>query len=197
MQRIGDLPFDRRPRAARLPWLASLAALVSCTFAGCGGSAKLSGTVPAGGIVTYNGNPLEGAEVVLQPTSPNDTRQARGVTDASGKFTLSTFLGGTSSASGALPGDYKVTVQKLDTTAPAPNGTPVVASGGPPTGEVLAKMQLQQRANTQEAREGNKPLDTGPKRLTPEKYSKPNESGLTVTVPAEGKQDMKFDLVDG
>ena len=74
-------------------------------LAGCGGysqSAHLERVVPAAGIVTYQGKPLEGYRVVFTPT--DGRRPATGVTDPQGKFVLGT----NTSNDGAPPGAHKV-----------------------------------------------------------------------------------------
>jgi hypothetical protein len=68
---------------------------------GCGGSGLE--TVPVTGTVTYNGQPLADAAVAFQPA---DGRAATGITDASGKFTLTTLEDG----DGAIVGEHTVTV---------------------------------------------------------------------------------------
>jgi hypothetical protein len=63
--------------------------------------------VHAGGVVRFNGQPLEGALVTL--TSPALSVSATGRTDAEGKFLLTTFEPG----DGAVPGKHKVSVSKV------------------------------------------------------------------------------------
>ncbi|WP_164102208.1 hypothetical protein [Candidatus Laterigemmans baculatus] len=75
-------------------------------LAGCGSEAEGPHLVPAAGELTYQGKPLEGYEVFLQPTSPEEPR-AGGVTDAEGKFVLQTV-----GEDGAQPGDYRVYIVK-------------------------------------------------------------------------------------
>ena len=86
-------------------------------LAGCGESAgpvDRERTVPVTGTVTYNGTPVADASVSLVPETPvgeaASKKGAFGKTDASGKFTLTTFEPG----DGAVPGNYKVTVRKYE-----------------------------------------------------------------------------------
>lgn len=71
---------------------------------GCGKSGTAP-TVKVSGTVTYNGQPVEGASVAFVP---ENGRPASGETDASGKFTLSTFETG----DGAVPGKHTVTISE-------------------------------------------------------------------------------------
>ncbi|WP_437193613.1 carboxypeptidase-like regulatory domain-containing protein [Planctomicrobium sp. SH527] len=97
---------------------------------GCGGesgdqwSQNRPKTSPASGVVTYKGQPVDGANVNFAPPSGDGTG-ASAMTDAEGKFKLGTF----DQADGAVPGAYKViiTKKKVETTPNPkdPNGPPV------------------------------------------------------------------------
>jgi hypothetical protein len=80
--------------------------LVSAALAGCSGDPgpqpESVATVPASGVVTFEGKPLADHRVVLMPV--DGRRPAMGVTDADGKFTLGT----NAEADGAPPGKSKV-----------------------------------------------------------------------------------------
>ena len=77
-------------------------------------TAHIEKVVPASGIVTYQGKPLEGYRVVFMPT--DGRRPASGVTDAQGRFVL-----GTNAANdGAPAGTHKVAF----TWAPPQTGEP-------------------------------------------------------------------------
>src|SRR5437764_1920108 len=84
--------------------------------------------VPAHGVVRYNGKPLEGARVTFAHTTAGVSAYA--VTDAEGKFTLTTFQPG----DGAAPGKYQLAVIK--TQEPERHGAkdapPIFRSGGAP-----------------------------------------------------------------
>src|SRR5690606_7974325 len=74
--------------------------------AGCGDAgpkADIEETVPAEGIVTFEGAPLEYHQVMLQPAGH---RAAAGISDGSGKFVLGTNGQG----DGAVVGTHKVSV---------------------------------------------------------------------------------------
>ncbi|MDB5391796.1 MAG: hypothetical protein JWM11_7442 [Planctomycetaceae bacterium] len=123
---------------------------------GCGGSG-LPETVSVTGTVSYQGKLVEGAQVVLNNNDPAG-KSAAGVTDAQGKFSVQTYLDPTHQATGAIPGQYKVTVSKLE------------------------KNTLSSEEMMKNAASGTKPAV--PKQLLPEKYS----SLATTDLPAEVKK---------
>lgn len=93
---------------------------------GCGsGSGNLPRTVPAAGVVTLDGKPVEGAQVVLVPAG-DATTGAYGVSDASGRFSLRAF----DQKEGVIPGDYLVQVSK--TIEVRLKGPPGSLDGGDP-----------------------------------------------------------------
>lgn len=69
---------------------------------------------------------------------------------------------------GAVPGNYQVTIQKTEEAAPVPTGPDAHDAPPPPK----------------------------PRALIPAKYGKVETSGLTITIPAEGMTDIKFELKD-
>jgi hypothetical protein len=89
-------------RPGKLMGLFLVPALLAC--AGCGKDAK---TVKVQGVVTLDGKPLEGATVTFIPLEGGSGRMASGRTDSDGTFQLTTFR----TYDGALPGEYKVTVE--------------------------------------------------------------------------------------
>jgi hypothetical protein len=99
---------------ARSLGLVTLAVVWLGASFGCG--TKASNFVKISGVVTLEGVPLEGAKVTYYPSSGEGP--SLGVTDARGRFELSTFdMKTRKSMDGALPGDYKVTVEM-----PSPGG---------------------------------------------------------------------------
>ena len=75
--------------------------------------------VPVEGVVTYNGAPLAGGAVMFVPSQKGLPGIA--VTDENGKFELKT-----ANQSGALAGEYRVSISKSKTIAiPQPNGFPL------------------------------------------------------------------------
>ena len=89
------------PRTRNLFLLGSL--LLGLALSGCG--PRNPATAKVEGVVTLDGEPIEGAAVVF---TPSDGRMATGATDSSGRFILSTFKQG----DGAVLGQHRVTVSK-------------------------------------------------------------------------------------
>ncbi len=73
------------------------------TLAGCGPGGP--STVPVSGTVTYQGQPVDGARIMFVATGGPP---ANGVTDAQGRFSLTTVEPG----DGAVVGSYKVSITK-------------------------------------------------------------------------------------
>jgi hypothetical protein len=91
----------------RLNLLILLAALLGCS----GGH----GTASVAGTVLYKNQPVEGATVIFHPQGDSTTaRPAQVKSTSGGQFTLTTYFGPADQPAGALPGDYKVTVSKID-----------------------------------------------------------------------------------
>ena len=81
---------------------------VSLVCLGCGSSGRnLPKTVPATGVVTLDGKPVDGAQVILVPVGDASTG-AFGVTNSSGHFSLRAY----DEKDGAIPGEYKAQVSK-------------------------------------------------------------------------------------
>jgi hypothetical protein len=92
-----------------------LTAAVLLTFLGCGQSGD---TVPATGTVTFNGKPADQAEVIFTPTTG---RPASAVTDAQGRFRMSTLKEG----DGAVPGEHVVSIAEYYPPGKTPPMPPV------------------------------------------------------------------------
>lgn len=137
-------------------WIATVSGLVGCGS----GAGNLPRTVPAAGVVTLDGKPVEGAQVVLVPAGEAVTG-AYGVTDARGRFSLRAF----DQKEGAIPGDYLVQVSK--TIEVRLKGPPGSVDGGDPVR-----------------------FEHG----VPARYTNAQTSGLKVTIPDAGKQDIQLEL---
>ena len=101
-------------RTSQFVVILALACPVASIILGCGGDqnkAKRQEVCPVSVNVTLNGAPLEGA-TVLFITEDKEGRGASGSTDKEGKAKLMTFA----TDDGAVPGRYKITVNKVDTT---------------------------------------------------------------------------------
>jgi hypothetical protein len=113
---------------SRVHWACGVAGLLLVVLAGCGDSLDL---LPASGTVTYNGQPVDGADVIF---TPDNGQPGTGKTDASGKYTISTM-----GKPGATRGMNKVTIQKTSRSGEA------IANPKP---EDMMKMQKGPSAST-------------------------------------------------
>ncbi len=77
-------------------------------LSGCGGD----GVRPVSGLVTYQGQPVAGADVMFTPT---EGKPSHGITDEEGRYELTTEKPG----DGAWIGTHQVTVQKMERVAGA------------------------------------------------------------------------------
>jgi hypothetical protein len=88
--------------------IALFLAVVALAFSGCGGGKKFP-VYPVTGELFLDKKPLAEAQVIFIPEN-GDMPQATGMTDASGKFTLSTYGNG----DGAVEGKFKVIIRKIE-----------------------------------------------------------------------------------
>ncbi len=133
---------------------------------GCGGRGGGPATVPATGMVLFQGKPVEGAHVTFSPQAAGG-HAAFARTDAEGRFTLMTIGG-----SGAVPGAYGVTVAKE------------VAEGGLTVEQSQAHFE----------KTGQSPPPPKVADQLPAKYKATKTSGLSATVEERGTNDFKFEL---
>ena len=124
---------------------------VSCGW-GCKPARSGPATVPVTGVITLGGSPVGGATIAFQPGAGG--RSAAGVTDASGRYQLSTYARN----DGAIPGEYTVVIVKYDAT---PTGSGTGKDYKPPVGDIPP-----------------------PKNELPVKYADAKTSGLKATVNA-------------
>jgi hypothetical protein len=142
----------------------SLALVLVLGVCGCGGAKPIK----VKGTVTFDGQPLPNGLVKFIPTAERG-REATGVTDDKGIFQLETF----SSADGALPGDYKITVDYQEPVSQ----TEVAA---PQKGQSMKAMwDATQKAMKQQQKKA-------PKFVIPPKYGDRKETPLQQRVPPDG-----------
>ncbi|MBC7351982.1 MAG: carboxypeptidase regulatory-like domain-containing protein [Thermogutta sp.] len=143
---------------------------------GCGSRTRgnIPQTAPVSGIVTLDGQPVDGATVVFVPTG-TPAYGAYAVTDSKGRFVLKS----SETVSGAVPGKYFVQVTKLVTDT---------------TGKQYVVAEDAEHAAL--ASGDTTPTGTGgiTRNVLPEKYANPKTSGIEVTVPPEGLQDFEIKL---
>ena len=143
--------------------------------AGCGGGPEMPENIPpltpTTITVTYNGDPVEGASVVLAPESGEFP--AAGLTDASGNAVMKTE----GMYEGVAAGNYLASVTKLEK---------METDLGPTPQDPAEYAEYQKKLES-------RPI---PKHLVPEKYSSFGTSGLSVAV-TEGKPVQEtFELTD-
>ena len=171
------------------PWstVVGLAALLSCC--GCGKPGSDLPTVTVTGTVKLNGAPLEGATVTFASSDP-EGKPANGITDAQGKFRLQTYLGGTTQADGALPGQYIVMVTKFESDS--------THTTQPTAEETAAQANKSQDALTNAQKSGSGSGGIGgmgsAKLLTPAKYQTKESTDLQRTVESGKQNNFDFDL---
>lgn len=139
---------------------------------GCGGGGQRPATEPVTGSVKFKGAALAGATVTLVPaTKPSQgepftvttPRTAIAKTDSAGEFKLTSVK----ENDGAVPGEYKISVTKIEEPPPVTPSTDIAA---PPPKAVPIKS------------------------LIPEKYNNPESSKLTATVKKGGPNRIDLDL---
>jgi hypothetical protein len=127
---------------------------------------RKTGLVPAGGMITYNGLPLEGATIVLMPKSQTNQQGAGGLSGTDGKFRVTTI----SDNDGAFPGEYSVSVLKEES------------------------LQISDEELLEYSRQGKVPPK--PKSLIPIQYSNPAKPLIFLTIPAAGDKNLVIELKD-
>ena len=145
----------------------SVVCLTLVSLVGCGGGVGGPATVPAEGVVTLDGAPVEGATIVFIDAN-GSSNTGNGFSDAEGKFALS-FVEG---KSGIVPGTYMATIQK--------------------NVEIKLKAGDLQGEEGEHAAEGGGD-QAGVENILPLKYQSPKPD-FTFTVPQEGTTDLKIEL---
>lgn len=143
---------------------------------GCGKINRMSGLVPAKGVVLYKNTLVEGATLTFIPESAvsdvgssSEQRPATAVTDASGRFTMMTLQ----PDDGVFPGKYTVVITK---NIPE---------------KVYTNEELQAFF-----RQGKPTPIPEEKNELPDQYSDPNTSPLKIDLSPKGDKTLKFDLVE-
>ena len=156
-----------------------LRGVIACSllsaFGGCSkGPAKpdnIPDLTPVTVTVTYNGQPVAEASVLLSPISGQFA--AAGTTDSAGKAVMKTD----GMYDGVAPGEYRATITKREKLDVDLGETPEDPAQLAAYEEKLASMPV-------------------PKHLIPEKYSSFSTSGLTVTVAGGAPLEETFELSD-
>jgi len=136
--------------------------------AGCSRGPVIPKTVAVRGKVVYKDQPLADAEIGFVGKLDNkDVLAARGMTNAVGEFTLSTYIDPQHEVSGSTPGDYAVTVTKMEK-------------------KDMAQIMQEFKDNPAMTFE----------QLVPEKYTDAKATPLTATVSLDGENVFDFKLED-
>lgn len=144
---------------------APVAACILCAAIGCTRADK---PVPVRGVLTLDGNPVEGAAVQFVPAS-DTARPAHAETGSGGSYQIMTREPG----DGAMPGEYRVLVIW---EPPPPPTYRTSGEGGP------SRQQMQRDIEEYQAKQ--KKLGKGV--TIPPVYGEPGKTPLRVTVPAPG-----------
>jgi hypothetical protein len=156
--------------SGRFTFLGAMA-LSLLMIAGCSHGLTIPRTVPVSGKIIYREQPLAGADVGFVSRLDNrDVLSARGVTDAAGEFTLSTYIDPQHEVSGATPGEFVVTVSKVE--------------------KIDQKLVMEQFSKDNPSMEGMM------KKLVPPKYSEVLQSPLKASVTAGATNRFEFKLED-
>ena len=131
-----------------------------CLNSGCSDS-KLGYVT---GVVTFQGEPLPKATITFTPKEAGG-QIAVGISDEKGNYQLTTNGGETNA--GALPGDYLMTVSKMD--------VPIISKDDLYSGKVKRPAKIES--------------------LIPVKYNKTETSGLTATV-MKGRNTIPIELAE-
>jgi hypothetical protein len=135
--------------------------LALVAWAGCGGGGPAVEKVT--GVVTLDGKPVEGATVSFVPAAGG--LFASGLTAPDGTFTLNTAAPGAKPGSGAVAGDYRVAIVKMESS-----GQGRTADPNDPSYDPLASVSENPNAPKK------------PKYLVPQAYGDAATSGLQATV---------------
>jgi hypothetical protein len=104
----------RRPTVGRSAYLL-VAGLATGLVAGCGSQPPGPELQPVSGQVLLDDAPVADATVLFQPEGPETAvLPAQAVTDAAGRFTMTTHVGGGTFRPGLPAGTYRVAVTKLE-----------------------------------------------------------------------------------
>jgi hypothetical protein len=154
--------------------------LSSIVLIGCSGSGGFPKTYPVTGSVKVNGKAIDGAVVTFQIDGGKEN--AIGLTDSTGKYTLTMFRPG----DGAIPGQYRVAISK-------PTAAEVAKPNTLPPGQIAPAELPEDYAPPTETAGGAKAA-AGAKSEIPAKYSNDQISGLRAVVSDSAPNVFDYDL---
>ena len=148
-------------------------AFATMMLVGCGESVDRPPTFQVTGAVIYKDKPVEGATVSFW--TDGAARAAQGITNAEGKFKLTTF----DFNDGAVTGTHTVTVKKVEAGKNQSSVDEAMLNDPAAMADMATNM-------------GNG--DNGPKSLIPAKYGDRNQTDLTAEV-TENEADNSFNFL--
>ena len=147
-------------------------------------------TAQCTGVVSYHGDPVDGALVLLLSDESNSTRWTpSGTTDAEGRFEIRTVFSRSQIERGLIPGSYKVLVSK----APVADELPLT-----PHEAHLAEVEALNAGQTAGQNAGKRrATNDAPefRGLLPEKYASEKTTPLSLEVSYENTS-VAFELED-
>jgi hypothetical protein len=153
--------------------LLGLIALIGC-------SKKDGSFATVSGVVTYNGNPVEGARIAFHSTVEVDGKPGSSFgaqTDSSGKYLIATV----NKDPGIPPGLYKVTIVKWE------------GGKGPATAEGVDQGQIDAMISDS----GGTGIKGGPINLLPKEYATVGSTKLSATLETGKNENVNFALKTG
>lgn len=154
------------------PTVVRCAVLGLALVAACGGPADGRKLIPTSGRVAFDGQPLEGAIVTFVPRSTGAVA-ASATTDARGHYNL---LTPGAPRPGIAPGEYAVTIMKMETKQLVTEEQAAAAVAITPAGLSLP------------------PPMTESIQVLPAKYRDPDESGFTATITETRRKSFDFSV---
>jgi hypothetical protein len=151
--------------------LGGSAALLALVTSGCRVSSASSEAVQVWGRVTYGGKPLEGGAIIFMPMEDLHTNWGVGQIDSHGMYRLSTYIPKTS----LEPGPYRIYLMPTAPTFAQVNGSPKV--------------------RREAEKDGTAKVPETPKSPIPERFQKPQSSGIMVMVEQPSNR-IDVDLKD-
>jgi hypothetical protein len=140
--------------------------------AACGRPPDGRKLIPTSGRVAFDGKPLEGAIVTFVPRSAGGVA-ASATTDARGRYHL---LTPGAPRPGIAPGDYAITIMKMETRQLITDEEAAAAAKFTPAGLTLP------------------PPTTESIQVLPAKYRNPDESGFTATISETQRKSFDFNV---
>ncbi len=152
---------------------------------GCQRGPAIPTSIPVSGKITYQGKPVGKASLTLLNNDPKG-KNATGITNDAGEFTLQTYFDPEHLLKGAIVGDYCLTVTKTEEFS-----MPVLDSAATDKGPAMSSSSADAKKFAQAMAEASKPK----KSLIPKKYGDAKTTKIKVTVE-KGIAPLDIELKD-